>query len=86
MSNDISLKEMSFDSLCCLIRPMVFKVMCQYRIQHWNVRDWEHEGVICLFRLIQDNPSCLNYSSLFFLSFQMKFSSYLKGYINSKKE
>ncbi len=86
MSNGISLKEMSFGSLCHLIRPIIFKIMNQHQVQHWNVRDWEHEGVICLFRLIQDNPSCLNYSSLFFLSFQMKFSSYLKGYINSKKE
>ncbi len=48
MSNDISLKEMSFGSLCHLIGPIIFKIMNQHEVQHWNVRDWEHEGVICL--------------------------------------
>ncbi|MGV3011725.1 sigma-70 family RNA polymerase sigma factor [Streptococcus thoraltensis] len=85
MINDKSLKDLSLDELCQLIRPIVFKFIRQYYIHLWEVTDWEQEGMICLFRLIQDKPSCLECRSLFFACFKTKFSSYLKDVLRSQE-
>ncbi|MEQ9764618.1 sigma-70 family RNA polymerase sigma factor [Streptococcus jiangjianxini] len=84
-NDESSLRELPFDELCQLIRPIVFKFMRQYHIHLWEVNDWEQEGMICLFRLIQDKPSCLDCRSLFFACFKTKFSSYLKDVLRSQE-
>lgn len=80
-----SLYHLSFDDLYQCVRPIVFKVKNRFHIQLWETSDWEQEAMICLFRLLQDKPSCLSEDSLFYACFKTKFMNYVKDVLRSQE-
>lgn len=85
MSEKASLRQLSFEELYGCVQAIVHKCRRYYHIQLWEVSDWDQEGMICLFRLLEDKPDCLDDGRLFFACFKTKFSNYLKDVLRSQE-
>ncbi|HEM6117419.1 TPA: sigma-70 family RNA polymerase sigma factor [Streptococcus suis] len=85
MIEQSSLQYLSFESLYKRVQPIVHKCRRQYHIQLWDFDDWDQEGMICLFHLVQTKSDSLDNPSFFFACFKTKFSNYLKDVLRSQE-
>lgn len=60
------------------VRPTVLKLMSLYHVRFWTRDDWEQEGMIILYELLESYPELTENVGQLRVYFKTKFSNYVK--------
>lgn len=61
-----------FEMLYQKVKPIVLKCRRQYHIQQWEYEDWQQEGRLILFALLEDFPDLFEEEGKAYRYFKMK--------------
>lgn len=66
------------------VRLIVLKQQKRYGLQLWAQDDWEQEGMICLYQLLEANPGLQDDDAKLRVYFKTKFSNYVKDQLRAQ--
>lgn len=74
-----------FEMLYQKVKPIVLKCRRQYHIQQWEYEDWQQEGRLILFALLEDFPDLFELEGKAYRYFKTKFTSHLKDTVRAQE-
>lgn len=74
-----------FELLYRRVQGIVHKARKEYYIKLWEKEDWDQEGMIVLYDLLQQHPELMVEEGRLYVYYKVKFRNYLKDVIRKQE-
>ena len=76
---------MDFDTLYTCVRGIVHKTRKEYYVKLWEKEDWDQEGMMVLYQLLQSHPDLAGDLPRLYIYYKVKFRNYIKDIIRKQE-
>ncbi len=76
---------MKFEKVYDGVKGIVNKARKEFYIKLWDRDDWEQEGMITLFELLEDQPWLIGERAQLYCYFKVKFRNRIKDYVRRQE-
>ncbi|WP_238595876.1 sigma-70 family RNA polymerase sigma factor [Streptococcus suis] len=76
---------MEFEKVYDCVKGIVNKTRKEFYIKLWDRDDWEQEGMITLFELLEDQPWLIGERAQLYCYFKVKFRNRIKDYVRRQE-
>ena len=73
-----------FERLFNIVKPIIYNLKRRYHVRLWTLDDWEQEGMISLYELLEKYPELREDSRRLGVYFKTKFSNYVKDVLRKE--
>lgn len=77
--------DLDFSYYYTIVRPIVLRLHKLYHIKLWDRDDWEQEGMMVLYQLINQQPAILFEEDKLRVYFKTKFSNYVNDELRKQE-
>ena len=77
--------EERFKQLYARVRPIVLKLKGHYYLQLWDSGDWDQEGMLVLYQLLEEEGSLWQGDGRLYRYFKTKFSNYVHDQLRKQE-
>ncbi|TCD45392.1 sigma-70 family RNA polymerase sigma factor, partial [Streptococcus sp. X16XC17] len=74
-----------FEALYSRVKGIVHKTRKEYYIKRWEKEDWDQEGMLVLYELLEDHPDLALDQGRLYIYYKVKFRNYLKDLIRKQE-
>ena len=76
---------MEFETIYAKVKGIVHKARKEFYIKLWDRWDWEQEGMLTLFELLESHPFLLDEESQLYCYFKVKFRNRIKDRVRRQE-
>lgn len=74
-----------FEALYICVKGIVHKARKDYYVKLWEKDDWEQEGMLVLYELLQSHPDLVTDRGRLYIYYKVKFRNYIKDIIRKQE-
>lgn len=76
---------MKFEKVCASVKGIVNKARKEFYIKLWDREDWDQEGMMTLFELLEDQPWLADEQEQLYCYFKVKFRNRVKDRVRRQE-